>query len=203
MSRALGDPDPPPPPAAGVADDIASAGNVIKAIVALLALLPPLAVITGLIDIPPSLGQLVKIVTVPVSVIAVMGIFAQRRAISRWSASRAILVFGACALLGSACAVSYYIFAGTHVIEYRDERLVKPIAPSPEIEEIVDAWGGQYDQALAYSPLGEELRRRLGEESVSAILVMIGLMVLAQLLLVAAMVGFAWHLVSESGRRRA
>ncbi|HEX8625330.1 MAG TPA: hypothetical protein VF782_09645 [Allosphingosinicella sp.] len=161
---------------------------------ALLGLLPSAAVIVGLIDIPPSLGQLVKIVTVPVSIVAILAIIAKGEDIARWSANRAAIVFGACALVGSVAAVSYYIFADRHVFEFQDVRMVSPIDPSPEILEIIKEWDDQYDLALENSGRNDELKGRLSRESTSAVVVMILLMVLAQLLLVVAMVGIAWRL---------
>jgi hypothetical protein len=193
--------EPPPPPRTkarrrpiSLNRRIASAGNILKGVVALLGLLPSVAVIVGLIDIPPSLGQLVKIVTVPVSIVAILAIIAKGEEIARWSANRAAIVFGACALAGSVAAVSYYIFADRHVFEFQDVRMVSPIEPSADIREIIKEWDDQYDQALENSARSDELKVLLTRESTSAVVAMILLMVTAQLLLVVAMVGIAWRL---------
>lgn len=197
----------PPPRAAGTRKRrvslnrrIASAGNILKGVVALLGLLPSVAVIVGLIDIPPSLGQLVKIVTVPVSIVAILAIIAKGEDIARWSANRAAIIFGACALAGSVAAVSYYIFADRHVFEFQDVRMVSPIDPSADIREIIKEWDDQYDQALENSARSDELKALLSRESTSAVVVMILLMVAAQLLLVVAMVGIAWRLAVGADR---
>jgi hypothetical protein len=170
---------------------------LVKALIGFLGLLPSVAVITNMIDIPPSLGQLVKIVTIPVSVIAIIGLFAQRRAIRRWSGRKAAIVFGGCALFGVAAAISYYFFAQAHVFEYQGERMVSPIGPSAEIRGIIEPWDDRYDQALDNSPYADRLQDLLKAESALAVIVMILLMAACQLLLVTAMVGFAWKLVVD------
>jgi hypothetical protein len=188
---------PPAGPPKSLRARIGSMGNLVKAVIAFLALLPSVAVITDMIDIPPSLGQLVKIVTVPVSVVAIIGLFAQRRTIRRWSGRKAAIVFGCCALFGSAAAVSYYFFAEAHVFEYQGARMVSPIGPSAEIRNIIEPWDDRYDQALDNSPYKDRLQDLLKEESALAVIVMILLMAACQLLLVTAMVGSAWKLVVD------
>jgi hypothetical protein len=190
------------PPSAGrrnqkgdVERNLASLGNILRAIIVLIGLLPSVVIITGLIDIPPNLQQLVKIVTIPVSIVGIITIIALGDDIARWSPRKTALIFIICLALGASSTVAYFLFAKGHVIEFKDERLVAPIHPSERVRAIIAPYDDQYDQALENSPRSDELRDLLAQESVVATIVMIVLMVLSQLLLVTAIVGSAWKLV--------
>src|SRR3954469_8282209 len=127
---------------------ITSVGNVLKVALVILSLIPSVAVLAGLIDIPPSLQQLVQIVTVPVSIVAVTATLVLADEIGRWSYRKAVAIFVAAAVLGASSAVGYFLFAGRCVIEYKDERIVAPIHPSKRIRDIIAVYDNQYDQAL-------------------------------------------------------
>lgn len=187
------------PARAGAGGELAAVGNIVKAIVALLGLLPSVALLTGLIEIPASLERLVKLVTVPLGIVAIAAIMLQAPAIRRWSAGRAIAVFGACVIAGAAAAATYYVIAERCAFEYRGERMVSPLDPSAEIRDIILAWGNRYDQALEYSPRSDRLQELLRSERVPTLIAMFLLMVVSQLLSVIAIVGSALKLVAQPG----
>jgi hypothetical protein len=161
-------------------------GNVLKVALVILGLIPSVAVLAGLIHIPPSLQQLVQIVTVPVSIVAVTATLVLSEEIGRWSYRRAALIFVVAAVLGASSAVGYFLFAGRCVIEYKDERIVAPMHPSQRIRDIIAVYNNQYDEALEHSPRNDELRELLAKENAGTTILMILLMVASQLLLVTA-----------------
>lgn len=180
---------------------LVSLTGALKSLIALLGLLPSAALLTGMIEIPESLDRLVKLVTLPVSVVAIVTIVVHGATIQRWSPNRAMAVFGACALLCVATAATYYIVAQRHVFEYRGERMVAPLNPSDETRDIIRPWSNRYDQALDNSPRSDRLEELLRSERIPAQIVMFLLMLSCQLLLVVSMVGSAWKLALQSEDR--
>lgn len=173
-----------------------------KAVIALLGLLPSVALLTGMIEIPPSLERLVKLVTVPLSIVAIVAIMLQASAIRRWSPRRATVVFGSCVLIGMVAAATYYLVAESCVFEYRGDRMISGLRPSRETRDIIEPWANRYDQALDNSPRSDRLRELLRTERVLTLVVMFLLMVVSQLLWVIAIVGSALKLLLQSGSRR-
>ena len=165
--------------------------KLLKAVIGLLGLLLPTVVVTTLIEIPLTLGTLVKIITFPTSVVAVVGIFLLGGTIRRWEIRKALIIFLACTLVGSSCAITFYLFAPQHVFQCRGERLVSPMVASARTGEIIAPFDDDYCKALKRSPVHRELRDRLGTESVPTVIVMVLLMVGTVLFLVGAMVGIA------------
>lgn len=208
------DPAPPEPgqatqsansqPVAGqpptIGQQIAESSNLLKGVGLLLAALPPLAVITGLVDIPPTLEQIVKMVTLPISIVTVLGIYVIGDTIARMSPRRAFLIFGLSALLGASLTVGYFVIAHPRIVSVGEERIVIPISPSEKIVEIVEPYDFNYQEALRNSPDKDELRNQLRQQQGPTVALMIALMVLAQILLVAGMVGLlAKAVLGQSG----
>ncbi|MFL6845773.1 MAG: hypothetical protein ACJ8ER_12925 [Allosphingosinicella sp.] len=169
--------------------------NLLKAVVGLLGLLLPALVVTTLIEIPLSLAELVKIITIPTSVVAVLAIFLLGDAIRRWTIRRALIVFAICVLVGSSSAITFYLFAPRHVFLCKGERLVSPMTDSARIHDIIEPFDNDYCRALRRSPVKKELRESLATGSVATVIVMILLMVATVLFLVGAMIGIAWKAI--------
>lgn len=176
---------------------IRNASGLLKAVGGFVAALPPLAVITGLVDIPPTLGQLVKLITVPISIVVVVLIFVLGPSIVRMSAKHAAITFGGCVLFGALATVFYYNFAGAHVVAARDQPVVIPLNPSVEIRTIMEPYDEDYAEALENASDNERLRVLMEREAGSAVAVMVLMMVLAQVLMVAGMVGAIWKIVVD------
>ena len=182
-------------------DQIGQTKTVIRTTAGLIALLPPVAILTGLVDIPPSLIDLIKMLSFFVSVGILLAIFLLGKHISRvrsgWMAAATI----AAILLGGIFATSYMLFANRHiaVVARGDdtERYVVPLHPSPAIQRIMAGFGGDYVEALQTSSQSARLEQLMQEEDGSSTMVMIALLVAAQTLLVAGVVAAAWRLALD------
>jgi hypothetical protein len=173
-------------------------GNLIKALVALLALLPGVAVLTGLIDIPPTLVDLVKALSLFTGIGVLIAILLLSKPI-RALRGRTVALMTVCAVvLGAGFAVAYRAVATRQVVIVtmgdQVERFVVPLAPSKEIGRLVDPYGGDYAEALMTSVRAERLHQLMDEESGGAVALMIALMVAAQTLMVGGIVVGGWKL---------
>ncbi len=184
-----------------MAAGLATTGNVIKGAAALIALFPGIAVIFGLVDIPPTLVDLVKVISFSVGVIVLLAVFLLRERIVATSNVRAAVIGVIAVLIGAASLTSYYQFANRHTVVIPVEgtnqvtRYIIPLNPSRDILDLVDIFGGDYDEALRMSPEAETLKLRMRDESGSSIVIIIMLLVLSQVFLIAPVVAAAWKLV--------
>jgi hypothetical protein len=171
---------------------------LIKAMIGVLALLPGVAVLTGLIDIPPSLVELVKALSVFTGIGVLIAILLLSESIRRMSARKVALLTVAAVLLGAGFALAYRTVAAGQVVIVtmgdQVERYVIPLAPSDEIGRLVAPYGGDYAEALMTSVRAERLRQLMEEDSGSAVALMVLLMVLAQTLMVGGLVVGGWKL---------
>lgn len=174
------------------------AGNVIKGLAALVALFPGVAIIFGLVDIPPTLADMVKVISFSVSLIVLISVFLVRARIVAMSNDRAAIVAAAAVFVGAACLTAYYQFGREYTVvlgtQAQPEPHIIPLNPSPEIRAQVDLFGGDYDEALRMGPESESLKLLMRRESTSTIIIMVLLLVLSQVLLIAPVVGAAWKL---------
>jgi flagellar basal body-associated protein FliL len=186
-----------------VTERLKSVETLVKALAALLALMPGIAVLTGLIDIPPTLVQLVKALSFFVSIVVLIGILLISQRIRRMTGTAvAILALGA-VVVGAAGAVGYWSFAGRHIVvvesadgegEAQTERYLVPMRPSAEIQRLVAPYSGDYAEALLTSNQRARLRQLMDQDSGGTAALMIVLLVLAQTLLVAGVAAGAWKL---------
>jgi hypothetical protein len=187
-----------------VTGKIDKANNVIKGIAAIVALFPGIAVLLRLVEIPPSLADLVKVISFSLSGVVLIAVFLLGDRITRLSKEKVALYSIVAVLLGAGCSYGYFRFADSHtvVVELPDqttEKYIVPLNPSASIREAVEAMDGSYEAALQLSPDREALKRSMDRESGSSMLVMILLLVLSELLLVAPVVGAAWRLAGGPG----
>lgn len=181
-----------------IEEQIGRAGKIIKAVAVLLGLLPGIALLLGLVDIPPSLADLIKFLTFAISIGVVICIMLLRDRIRRLTNKTVAIFVVSAVLIGSAFATAYMIVAKDHIIVMTTgagiERHVKPLYPSADIQEIMRAYRGDYKEALATSNRNAELSALMERESGSAIVLLILLLVTGQVLLVSGIVGGAWKL---------
>jgi hypothetical protein len=158
-----------------------------RALAPLLAALPSVAVLGGFIVVPPDIRQVVSVLSVSAVAIAVACVVLLGDKIARMHAALVTAsVFGAM-LAGIAAAGGYWSFADRHLLAIHYEGAVTyyvlPLSPSPETQQIVEAHGGDYAQALTASDDGAHLGELIGAENRSALAIMATLLIAAQLLL--------------------
>lgn len=175
-------------------------GGLIKGLVALLALLPGIAILTGLVDIPPSMVQLTNLLSFSASIVILIVIFLLtehlrtiRNGVAAWLLVVAIVA-------GGAAATGYMIFANRHIAVVdtgeETERYIIPLRPSPALLRLVAPYDGDYVEALHTSIQKARIRQLMEEEGAGSMIVMMVLLILAQTLLVGAIVAGAWKLVT-------
>lgn len=185
-------------------------GRLIKGLAALLSLFPAIALLFGLVDIPPSLSQIVKALSFFVSLAVLLSVVMLGPSIQKLKrAMAAALVIGT-VLIGSISAISYWVVAENHVLTTnvpaaegeRIDRIIIPLNPSARVQELVRPFRGDYRQAVYTGRHGEELRRLLDKESTSAIILMLVLLLSANVLLVLGVVIGAWKIAASMARRK-
>lgn len=180
---------------------IESAGNAIKAVAGIIALFPGIVVLLGLVAIPPSLADLVKIISFSISGVVLLAVFLMGDRIQRLSKGRTVFYTVTAVVLGAACATFYFQFANRHTVIVETgpasaETYIIPLDPSERIREVVAPLDYDYKVALQAATQRAELRRWMVDESGSSMAVMIVLLVLSQILLVAPVVAAAWRLAA-------
>jgi hypothetical protein len=174
-------------------------GNLIRGVAALIAIFPAAAVVFGLVDVPPTLIQLVKIISFSVSLIVLLGVFLLRSWILALSNGRAALLGLVAVALGAISLTTYYQYANGHTIVIeenppKDRYFIVPLNPSEAILSRVRPFGGDYEEALRMSTQRETLAALMERQRSSSLAVMILLLVVSQVLLVAPVVAAAWKL---------
>lgn len=179
------------------------AGHVIKGVAAFLALLPSIAVLIGLVAIPPSLADLMTFVSGAIGIIIILIVVLSSAAIRRMSNTMAVLLIAIGALGGAAASTQYFLFADRHIIYPPDNAqnpLILPTKPSAELQSLLEPYGEDYAEALATSTQRERIRELLKRESGKSLVIMLLLMVIGQSLVVGAIVIGAWKLAEQDER---
>ncbi len=192
-----------------VGDQIDRTGNLIKGIAALIGFVPVAVLLFGLVEIPPSLSNLIKVLSFFISTAAIISIIMLRSSIRRFSDTVAAGIIMAVILLGSISAICYWRVADKHVLVTRVgtsdilDRVVLPLNPSPEIQHLVEPFKPRngyraakesYRAAIYTGRRGSELRSMIEQENTSAIILMLVLLVSANVLLVFGIVAGAWKI---------
>jgi hypothetical protein len=185
-------------------------GKLIKGLAALLTLFPAIALLFGLVDIPPSLSQIVKALSFFVSLAALLSVVMLSSSIQKMKRGVAVALVAGTVLTGSIAAISYWFVAEKHVLStnvpegegMKVDRIVVPLNPSPRVQELVRPFHGDYRQAVYTGRKGDELQRLLERERTSAILLMLVLLLSANVLLVLGVVIGAWKVAGSMGRRK-
>jgi hypothetical protein len=178
---------------------VENVGNLIKALIAFLGLLPGIAILTGLISIPPSLADLVKMLSVFICIVALVLVLLATNWILRTSGAIVGGLAVVAVIAGAGCASAYWSFANRHIVLIERapgqiERYVAPLQPSAEIQALMAPYHGDYVEALETSSRSARLGQLMDDESGSAIGVMIALLLMSQVLMVGGVVAAAWKL---------
>lgn len=190
-----------------IVERIQNASNVIKIVGGVILLFPGIAVLLGLVDIPPSLQDMVRIIAYSACVVVLLAVFLLDEAIRNMTSRRAALAAVLAVLLGGVCIITYFGFANRHVVEIsapegEENIFIAPRKPSQQILDIVDPpVEGQpsitdYRTALEGSADNIQLKELMKRQSGSSTIVMILLLVLSEILLIAPVVAVAWKLAS-------
>lgn len=190
----------PAPQAAKTGFD--AVATVIKGIAAIYALFPGIAVLLGIVAIPPSLVDMVRVISFSVSGVVLISVFLLGERLLRLSRERAALYSIVAVLIGAVCVGAYFQFANAHTVEIqvgrdpatgRDElkTYIIPLNPSPEMRELVEP-DNDYRIALQTSGERERLKQLMIAEGWSSMAIMILLLVISEVLLVAPVVAVAW-----------
>jgi hypothetical protein len=175
-----------------------STANLLKGIGAIIALLPGVATLVGLVQIPPSVGSLVIFLSFFVGFACILIIALLSKKIVALSRPRVAAIVTALILLGSASATEYYLFANDHIVlvdgATGPRTFIKPLRPSRETKNIMEPFQWEYTEALETSSRRFELMDRMNKESGSSVLVLVLLLVIAQAALVTGLALPAWKL---------
>ena len=187
-------------------DRLQRVGTLVKAIAATLALLPGIAMLLGLVNIPPSIVDLAKYVSLSVSIVVVMVVMLLTDSIRAWRAPVVAAVIGACAIAGAGLAVFYLTFTSDHVVVVGSGQQavhhIVPLNPSGEIQRLVAPYGGDYLEALNTSVEKQQLADAMQKDRQGAVFVIVSLLIAAQMFVISAIVLGAWKLTSGSAKRR-
>lgn len=181
---------------------IEKAGNLIKIAAALVALLPSVAVLAGLVEIPPSLGTLIRFTCGSIGVVIVFAVVLLSDVIKRMSGTIAATLILLASVGGVAAATGYWMFARQHIIEQPDgdgDPIIIPLRPSAELRALLEPYGSDYSEAIATSIQRERINELLMDESAGSIAVMVALLLTGQSLIIAAFVLGAWKISEVDG----
>lgn len=179
---------------------------LIKGAAAVVALMPGVAALLGVVEVPPSIDALVRFISVFVSLACVFSIALFKASIRKARGATVAITVLAMAIGAAGFATSYFLFARSHVIRLVEnagntEIYLIPLAPSPAIVSIMAPYDGDYVEALETSSQRLILRQELQEQSGSTAAILVGLLILAQAISIGAVMLGAWKLTSpEAGR---
>lgn len=186
---------------------LSAVGNLVKGIAAVAALLPTVAVLRGMVPIPPDIDMLI---TWTIAVLGILVFVVVMLADGPIKAARnltiAILAV-VMALVGIASAVVYRDFSNRHIVtiglegtsEADAERIVVPHSPSQPLQDKITPFGNDWVAALHESPESDTIRRMIGEQNFWTTAWIVGLLVLAQVLTTGGLVLGLWKLATRFG----
>lgn len=191
-----------------IEDKVALTSRLLQAGGSLVALSLPTAALINLEALPDDLSRFAYVVFPAVSLALVVTIFISGASIGALSSKRAAALTLGLALAGATVTLGYTWISDKLVISLvvaetgggeRTEILVKPLFPSPRIRAIIDEYEGDYVDALTdHGPHVTSLKRYMYRDSGGATIALLGTLLLAQLLFVAAIVGGAWWLAERN-----
>jgi hypothetical protein len=186
-----------------VSDPFARAGSVIKSAAALVALLPGIAALLGLVQIPPSIGNLVAFITVFVGLSCVMATAMLTNQIRRTRGRTMAIIVMVLALAGASLATAYYLCANRFIVAMPEPEpatgrlVVIPLNPERELRDLVAVYDDDYQEALATSSQRQTIARLMDRESAGTTILLVVLLVCAQALSTSAVVIGAWKVATR------
>jgi len=187
-----------------------NAGLVVKGVLALLALCPGVALFVGLVDIPPSVGRLIYLISFFFSVLAILAIVTLSDWVQKLGNGTALAIAAASISAGVICLVFYIPYSNRHVLDVLDEeqrvvdKVLTPTSPSEEILAIVKhrrpgrPTHSEYQDALAMADEPDDLKRQLVAETWDVMAIMLLLLIGSEVLLIAPLVALAWRLAGTT-----
>jgi hypothetical protein len=185
--------------------ELGGISTLIKVLAAIAALFPGIAALAGVIDIPPTLKDLISMMFFSVGLITFIVILLLRRRIAAMSNGIAAVLGLTGIVFGVICAVSAYLFANSHIIrlsvEGEDEikHVILPLNPSGDLIAVRDAYSGDWEEALHNSPMAPTIINKMEEQQASAVALLIFLMIVGETLLIAPIVAGAWKISAAEG----
>ena len=188
-----------------VIERIQNASGIVKGILGLLALCPGIALFIGLVEIPPSVGKIVYLLSFFVSALAILAIILMTDWVERLSSAVALIIAVVSLAVGATCLVTYMQYATDHIIPVTDDngndvKYLAPASPSEAVLTLVRHRNpghptiSEYQRALQLSGQRGELKRMIARESWSVMLFMLLLLIGAEVLLITPLVALAWKL---------
>jgi hypothetical protein len=176
-------------------------GWLIKAVGALIALLPGIAILLGLVNIPPDLHDLIQYISFGISVVTILVVMLLTQSIHRLGRGLAVLIIIACVIGGSISAIAYWDYASNHIVTLEGsngpEIHIIPDHPSAELDALVKPYAYDYEEALETHVQRDRIAYLMAHESTRATAKIILYLVLAQTMTIAAIVFGAWKLTGS------
>lgn len=189
-----------------IIERLKNAGLVVKGILALLALCPGVALFVGLVDIPPSVGRLIYLISFFFSVLAILAIVTLSDWVQKLGNGTAIAVAAISITAGVICLVIYIPYSNRHVLDILDDqnrvvdKVLTPSAPSQAILGMVkhrqpgQPTHSEYQDAFAQGNEPDVLKSQLVAETWDVMAIMLLLLIGSEVLLIAPIVALAWRL---------
>jgi len=171
--------------------------TAIKGAVSVVALIPGLALVFSAVTLPPELKDLLGGLALALGTVIVFGVVLNRGRIRRTSPQRIGTIAGVLAGAGLVASIFFFNFVGRHLIAIKQSSadavyLLKPLQPSSELRSLLDAVGGSWAEAILNPGVGHRVRELMRAESGTAVWLLTALLLLAQALLLTAIVLVAW-----------
>jgi hypothetical protein len=171
--------------------------TVIKGAVSVVALVPGIALVSRSVVLPPDLQDLLGGLALALGTVIILGVVLNRGRIRRTPAQRIGLVSAGLASAGFIAAIFGFNFAQRHLVPFKPNTgeqsyLLVPLRPSAELRSLLDQAGGSWPDAILNPGIGHLVRELMRAESGTAVWMLALLLLLAQALLLTAIVLAAW-----------
>jgi len=189
------------------APSIASVSNVIKGVAGLIAILPGIALVTNAIVLPLTLQQFLGGLALALGVVIILAIYLFGQRLHRMKPQRVGAMVIAMAVAGAGIAMLCSGVANTYVLKRSVgdgvEMRVMPLRPTGQLAADLESFGGDYDEALRHPVIGARVATEMDRQDGPTILLLSVSFLLAQALLLSAIVTGAWKLANALGQKRA
>lgn len=169
-------------------DRLNNLGGPIKGVLAVIVLLPSVAAMIGLFPVPDQISTVVTFLFGFLGLGAVLLVVILSDAIKAMAAKSVAAVIAGTLLSGMAIALFYLVVAERHVVTFetgdRLEQILIPLNPDAKLRKAVDAYGGDYREALHNSNLRLQIADMMRHQNAGTEVALVLLLVFGQVLLV-------------------
>lgn len=167
--------------------------RVLKGASGVVAIVPGVALLARVAHLPHNIQTLMGLLAVTLGASAVLVIFLLRQQLKQLSAKVVALAVIPTSLLGAAATTFFVILAMTHVIvtgaaDGEEDYILVPLQPSDELRKLVAPLQYDWVEALANSAISAQVRQMMNDEAGSTVWLLTGSLLLAQTLLLVALV---------------